>query len=123
MDAPTTTTRDVLTQDEAIGRAARVSNVEYDLTLDLTQGSPTYRGDVTIRFRLADTASVFLDFTGKRIERLEVNGRAVEAPVWTGYRLTLDGLAAENTVHVVYENEYDHTGDGFHQFIDPEDGQ
>ena len=123
MDVPTPTTRDVLTQDEAIGRAARVSAVEYDLALDLSQGSHTYRGDVTIRFRLADTAPVFLDFTGKRIERIEVNGRAVEAPAWTGYRLTLDRLAAQNSVHVVYENEYDHTGDGFHQFVDPEDGQ
>src|SRR5262249_46392653 len=24
---------------------------------------------------------------------------------------------------VRYENEYDHTGDGFHQFVDPEDGE
>ena len=26
-------------------------------------------------------------------------------------------------MRVVYENEYDHTGDGFHQFIDPEDNE
>ena len=26
-------------------------------------------------------------------------------------------------VHVVYENDYDTTGDGFHRFVDPEDGE
>jgi ribosomal protein S20 len=54
-----------------------------------------------------------------------VNGRVIDSPSWTGYRLHLEeGLRrGDNTVRVVYENEYDHTGDGFHQFIDPEDGE
>ena len=127
---PARTGRDVLTQADAEARAARVSNVAYAIALDLTRGASTYRGDVSITFRYgapAEGASgpLFLDFTGKRIERLEVNGVAVASPDWTGYRLTLDGasLAADNAVRVVYENDYDHTGDGFHQFIDPEDGE
>jgi len=118
--------RDVLTQIEAEARAARVSQVAYDIDLSLTRGAETYRGDVTIRFDLEGAGELFLDFRGKRIDRLEVNGAAVESPSWTGYRLTLpaDRLAAgSNLVHVVYENDYDHTGDGLHQFIDPEDGE
>jgi aminopeptidase N len=116
--------RDVLTQLEAEARAARVANCSYTLALDLGRGSETYRGDVTISFDLAGSADLFLDCRGKTIERLEVNGRSVE-PDWTGYRLTLPGsaLGAHNTVRIVYENLYDHTGDGFHQFIDPEDGE
>ncbi len=46
-------------------------------------------------------------------------------PDWTGYRLTLPGrlVSAEMVVRVVYVNDYDTTGDGFHQFVDPEDGE
>ena len=125
---PGPTGRDVLTQVEAEARAARVAEVAYTLQLDLTAGAATYRGETTIAFALDQAegeGETFLDFRGRTIERLEVNGTAVEEPQWSGYRLTLPGalLQASNTVHLVYENEYDHTGDGFHQFIDPEDGE
>ena len=119
--------RDSLTQEEATARAARVSDVSYDLHLDLTGGALRYRGDLTIRFALSEggggDGDVFLDHTGGGIERLEVNGVGVE-PVETTYRLTLpgDALAGQNEVRIVFEHDYDHTGDGFHQFIDPEDG-
>ncbi|MBI2760609.1 MAG: aminopeptidase N [Chloroflexi bacterium] len=124
MTTITSPARDVLTQVEAESRAARVSNTTYDLALSLTRGSDSYQGEVTIRFDLTGEGDLFLDARGKRIDVLEVNGRAV-TPDWNGYRLTLPGsaLAAQNTVHIVYENFYDHTGDGLHQFIDPEDGQ
>jgi aminopeptidase N len=116
--------RDVLTQAEAEARAARVSNTAYELALDLTAKAETYRGSVTIRFDLTGSGDLFLDHRGKTIHRLEVNGKEL-TPDWTGYRLTLPGgsLQAKNTVRIEYENDYDHQGDGFHQFIDPEDGQ
>ncbi|MFA7248047.1 MAG: aminopeptidase N [Dehalococcoidia bacterium] len=125
MNAPATPPKDVLTQTEAEARALRVADVAYDLRLDLVRGAATYRGALTATFRHAGAGPLFLDFTGHRIDRLEVNGTTVPAPDWTGTRLTLDGalLAPDTTVHVVYENEYDHTGDGFHQFKDPEDGE
>lgn len=117
--------RDVLTQTDAEARAAAISNVSYDLALDLTKGAPRYRGDATIRFDHTGDGPTFLDHTGADIVALEVNGTPVASPDWNGHRLTLaaDLLAAQNTVHIVYENEYDHTGDGFHQFVDPEDGE
>ena len=122
-----TPARDVLTQIEAEARAARVSDVRYDLQISITPKSETYRGEVTITFALAEGGDLFLDHRGKTIELLEVNGERIESPDWNGYRLTLPGSAllanAENTVHVVYVHDYDHTGDGLHQFIDPEDGE
>ncbi len=116
--------RDVLTHREAEARATRVRSAEYDIRLDLAGGRPTYRGDVTVRFAVDGEGPLFLDFRGLAIERLEVNGSAVE-PEWTGYRLTLPAaaVAAQMTVRVVYENEFDTTGDGFHRFVDPEDGE
>ncbi len=125
MNAPPPTTRDVLTQVEATQRAARVTEAAYEIDLKLQRGAATYHGDVTATFTLTGTDAVFLDFTGKRIDSLQVNGETIAEPNWTGYRLTLDaGLRdGANTVRVVYENDYDHTGDGFHQFVDPEDGE
>ncbi len=129
MNAPMNPPKDALTQEEAEARAPRVADVAYELKLDLTKGSPTYRGDLIATFKHSaprnGSGPLFLDFTGKTIELLEVNGTTVAAADWSGVRLTLDDalLAPETTVHVVYENDYDHTGDGLHQFIDPEDGE
>jgi aminopeptidase N len=116
--------RDVLTQAEARDRAGRVREAAYDISLDLVAGRTTYHGDVTIRFGVTGDGPVFLDFRGRNIERLEVNGNQIE-PDWNGYRLTLPASVIEPTmsVQVVYENDYDTTGDGFHRFVDPEDGE
>ena len=119
--------RDVLSQDEAIARARLVSDISYEIHLDLTAGASTYRGDVTVHFAYvaSDSADdgVFLDHRGGGIERLEVNGEELEPPSGE-YRIPLpaSALRASNVVRVTYEHEYDHTGDGFHQFVDPEDG-
>ena len=123
MTSDTAAVRDVLTQEEAATRAERVSDVSYELHLHLTAGAERYRGEVTIRFALASAGDVFLDHRGGGLERLEVNGTELE-PQASEYRLTLPAaaLAAQNEARLVFEHEYDHTGDGFHQFIDPEDG-
>ena len=122
--------RDVLTQAEAEARARRVADIAYDLRLDLAAGARTYRGDVTIRFALVQGApdadgggAVFLDHRGGGIERVEVNGEPLRSDPGP-YRIALPAamLRERNAVRVVYEHEYDHTGDGFHQFADPEDG-
>ena len=116
--------RDVLTREEAAARAARLGGVRYELSIDIERGSPTYRGDATVHFRDTGAGDIFLDFRGRHIELLEVNGEVVE-PAWADCRVTLPGrlLGPENRVRLVYVNDYDHTGDGFHRFIDPEDGE
>ncbi|CAN5748947.1 aminopeptidase N [soil metagenome] len=116
--------RDVLTQAEATERAERVSDVVYDVVLDLVSGQPTYRGTLNLSFKARGDQPLFLDFRGRTIERLEVNGTPVE-PDFTGFRLTLPGglITDEMTVSADYVNHYDTTGDGFHRFVDPEDGE
>ena len=116
--------RDVLTQTEAEERASRVRDIRYALTVDLQPKARTYRGEVTIDFVSVSTGPLFLDFRGGEITAFELNGVAL-TPDRRGYRIYLpeEGLGSENTLRIAYENEYDHTGDGFHQFIDPEDGK
>ena len=116
--------RDILTETDASARAERVSNARYELELDLTKGAPTYRGALMLTFDQSGEGDLTLNFRGKRIDLLELNGEAVSFE-WLGRKLTLPGsvLAASNTLRIDYENDYDHGGDGFHQFVDPEDGE
>ncbi len=123
-DTATPTPHDILTREEAEGRAARIRSADYTMGIEIQRGAATYNGDVEIRFDDSGSGDTFLDYRGKRIELLEINGHSA-VPRWDGYRLTLPGdlLGKSNVVRIVHENEYDHGGDGFHQFIDPEDGE
>ncbi|MGI9648601.1 MAG: aminopeptidase N [Acidimicrobiia bacterium] len=113
---------DRLSQDEARLRARTVSAVGYVLHLDLEAGAKTYAGDCTVRFTRLGSEGTFLDFTGSVVERFTVNGIDRE-PVWRDNRLQLapEWLETDNEVRVRYVNNYDHSGEGFHQFFDPED--
>ena len=118
----------LLTQQEAVDRAAQIHSVEYDLALSLRAGEPEYEGDVTIRFQHRHPAhGIFLDMTGLQIQRLDVNDHdalAADGVIWSRNRLHLPGalLRDANIVRIVYRNAYDHNGVGLHQFTDPEDG-
>ncbi len=115
--------RDVLTQAEAADRSRRVSDVSYDLTLQLRAGDDSYDGRAVVRFSLTDRSGpLFLDFTGE-VAALTINGRPATADqhdhrVW----LRADELAQRMVLEVTYRNRYDHSGSGFHRFLDPEDG-
>jgi len=100
-----------------------VGRVAYALDLDLGAGRPTYGGVARLRFPVTGAGDLFLDFRGGEVTRLVVNGRAV-TPERPGHRILLPGdlLRATTEIEVAYENEYDHGGDGFHHFTDPEDG-
>ncbi|MFH1474351.1 MAG: aminopeptidase N [Chloroflexota bacterium] len=112
-----------MTRADAAARATRVGRVSYALDLDLRAGSGTYGGVARLRFPVAGQGDLFLDFRGGEVTRLTVNGRAV-TPERPGHRILLPGslLGATTEVEVAYENEYDRGGDGFHHFVDPEDG-
>jgi aminopeptidase N len=116
--------RDVLYRAEAVERSARVHEPTYTLSFDLAEDGPTYTGRSTIEFDLrAPEAGLFLDFRGHPLA-LRVNGARLE-PEHREQRIWLPGasLATHNRVEVDFENEYDVTGDGFHRFVDPEDGE
>ena len=116
--------RDVLTQLEAEERARRVANVSYALHIALTRGGEGYDGTATIRFDARGEDDLFLDFRGKEVRSAELNGEPLET-AHRNYRIVLPGswVAASNELRIAYHNAYDRTGDGFHHYIDPEDGE
>ncbi len=112
-----------LLRSEAEARARAVSHVAYDLSFELSAGAETYVGDTTIRFTYQGSEGTFLDFGGGEIERMVLNGIEVK-PERHDDRLLLqhDDLTPANEIRIQYQKPYDHTGEGFHQFVDPEDG-
>ncbi len=118
-----TPARDVLTETEARERAGRVSNVSYDLRIELTEDE-TYRARATIRFDHTGGGDLFVDLRAHMVTGVTLNGHTVSSAS-NGYRLILPAAALEArcTLEVEYQNEYDHTGDGVHRFVDPEDGE
>ncbi len=113
---------DRLTLTEAEERARVVSDVAYSLHLDLERGAKSFKGDITITFE-HHGGDTFIEWLGGHIEHMSVNGSAIE-PEWDGERISLSAgsLEAQNEIHIAYERPFDHTGEGFHRFTDPEDG-
>jgi aminopeptidase N len=62
-------------------RAATISNVEYDLALDVT-GSDTVPGMVTVGFDRRGDDDLVVDFRGLALHEVRVNGEPVEDFVW-----------------------------------------
>jgi aminopeptidase N len=109
----------------------RSRDVRYRLHLNLTGGSGEYQAKLDVNFAsnasaLQGVSKFFLDFVGKEITSLKFNNQELSAgPLawWSSNRLHFSPslLASENHISVEYTNEYNHDGEGFHQFVDPED--
>jgi aminopeptidase N len=111
-----------LTRDEAAQRAALLSDVAYAVALDLTGDGPTYRSRTTVAFRAEPGAATFLDIVAEAVRSVTLNGAAVSPADIAPGRITLRGLAADNTVEVLADCAYERTGVGLHRFVDPADG-
>jgi len=107
-----------LTLTEARSRAALVSDVSYDLHLDLTDRT-TFGVHAVVRFACSEPGgSTFLELKDGQ----EVLLDGVPATTYDGRRLTLTDLGAQNEVTVEARVPYVTDGDGMHTFIDPADG-
>ena len=84
-------------------RAARVRDVRYDLTLDVT-GRDTARGHVTVRFARGggpNAGDAILDFRGLALDSARANGRPVAGLVANGAHIRVPAVAlrdGENTL-------------------------
>ncbi|MEU8786032.1 aminopeptidase N [Streptomyces sp. NPDC048637] len=120
-----------LSRDEARERGRLLSVDAYDVALDVRSAvagdasAQTFRSRTTLRFRCAEPgASTFVDLLAPSVSSVTLNGRELDPrAVFDGTRITLDGLAAENTLVVDAQCAYSRTGEGLHRFVDPEDGE
>ena len=112
-----------LTRDEARTRAELIKVRSYRVELDLTGGDTTFRSISTVAFDCARPGSgTFLNLEAPQVHSITLNGAPVPLTAFDGERITLDGLAAENTLVVDAECAYSRSGEGLHRFADPADG-
>jgi aminopeptidase N len=109
-----------LTLAEARARAAQLSDVSYDVELDLTD-EREFGSRVTVRFA-SSGPETFLELHRGRDVTATVNGSTVGA-AYDGSRIALTGLADRNEVVVDARLPYVTDGDGMHTFTDPADGE
>lgn len=115
---------DALDRVTADRRKQRLSEVEYDVNIDLQDGKDAFAGEVTVRYDLTDAdADLTLDFGGGTVRELRVNDASVPV-TYNGAFLTLPARILRkggNSVFVAYEHEFGEDGTGLHRFVDPED--
>jgi aminopeptidase N len=113
-----------LLRSEAADRARLLSDVHYDIVLDLT-GEDAFTSVTRLRCRAAGSGGeTFLDLTAVRVATATVNGVPVPDDAFDpdAGRLRIAGLEAENEIVIEAEHAYEHTGVGLHRFVDPVDG-
>jgi aminopeptidase N len=120
-----------LSQKDAGLRAQSIEpNVDYRLYLCLNKGE-NFHGHQHITFHLRSTDNVFLDYCGKAIVSIRLNGNVWSqeeiANQWIQGRLTLPATqlhaSAQNEIEITFSNQYYHDGNGIHTFIDSDGSQ
>jgi aminopeptidase N len=108
-----------LTLGEARARARLITDVSYDIELDVTDRT-TFGCRTTVRFGCTTPGSgTFLELA--RATSVVLNGRAASS--YDGRRIELAGLAERNEVVVEARIPYVTDGDGMHTYTDPADGE
>lgn len=111
-----------LTLAEARGRAAMISDVSYDLDLDVTS-IESFRSLVTVRFRTTTGGDTFLELHRASSVTVTLDGSEV-GPAYDGRRIPLTGLVPGVHEAVVDARlRYVTDGEGLHTFTDPVDGE
>jgi aminopeptidase N len=116
-----------LSRTEAIERAATVSDLTYEIALDLTAAAtaPDFDSRTTLRFQATPGSSTFVELQPSRLRSAVLNGKDLD--VATAFdadagRLELANLEARNELVVDAAMAYSHDGEGLHRHTDPADG-
>ncbi len=118
----TTAGKDNLTRDEARERAGLITNVSYDVGLDLRAGGTTFGSETIVRFDSPRPgSSTFIDLDAAEILEVELNGRTLAVEATPDGRVQLDALEGTNVLRVRADCAYSRTGTGLHRLVDPVD--
>jgi aminopeptidase N len=114
-----------ITRDETIERAKLVSEVSYDVSLDLTGGSEVFGSVSVITFSCAAPgASTFVDLIAQEVHEIVLNGTAMDpATAWSHGRIALSGLLERNELRIVADCSYANDGTAMHRSVDSADGK
>ena len=114
-----------LTRSEAQERAALISVESYEIHLDLTTSTETFRSETRVKFSSHQVgAATFIDAITHQVHSVTFNGEQLDvSSVADGTRITLPNLKTENELTVVADANFMNTGEGLHRFVDPVDNE
>ena len=114
-----------VSRELALWRAATLGDVRYELALDVTAPDSAV-GTVVVRFTRRGAADVILDYRGRRLTSISVNGMPVEvAAAFNGNHIRLPAAqlkAGDNSVALGLVSEIAPTGASIIKVHDPADG-
>ncbi|HMA40599.1 MAG TPA: M1 family aminopeptidase [Gemmatimonadales bacterium] len=119
-----------ISHDLAVWRATTIRDVRYDLSLDVTAPDSAI-GRVTVRFSRSGTQDVVLDYRGRRLQAVTVNGTSLDStatiggiPGFNGDHLRLPArllTPGENAVDLVFVSDIAPSGASIIRVHDPAD--
>ncbi|MFN7997494.1 MAG: M1 family aminopeptidase [Bryobacteraceae bacterium] len=122
---PAASPGDGVSRELARSRAARISDIHYELSAELTPGAAQMPGSIRISFDLNDAHDpVVLDFRDGSARDFTVNGVGVQAGTRDGH-IILPGQyfsIGRNTVSIVFESAIAASGKAITRFQDRDDG-
>ncbi|WP_445946010.1 aminopeptidase N [Shewanella sp.] len=114
-----------ISQFQAQERAKVISDVNYQLTYNLT-GDSRFSATTKVTFNLSSTSkAITLDLNKADISRFVVNGTKIY-PSYNGAYITINASllsSGENIIEVDFSREHSTNGEGLHRFVDPVDGK
>ena len=116
-----------LTRTEAADRARLISDVHYDIALDLTAGEDfsqrTFGSTTTVTFT-SGAGDTFIDLRADHVERVELDGSDITPTDFDEDRgIALSLSAGQHRLTIAARAVYSTTGEGLHRFRDPADDQ
>jgi len=111
-----------LRRAEAEARAALLTVWHLSVQLDLTRPDAFLSRTVIAFAASTPGASTFLDFRGRELRSVTLNGEPLDPGVWRDGRIPLSRLSASNEVVVEGLMDYSTNGEGLHRHVDPADG-
>ncbi|MDP4039392.1 MAG: aminopeptidase N [Candidatus Pacearchaeota archaeon] len=114
---------DILTRDFASKRSDLISDISYRLQISLKKKAKTYEGNCTINFTTKKKDQIVINTTAK-IKKILINNEEIQSDILKitkKYLITIPKnliKKGKNKVSIQYSSEYNHNGEGFHQFID-----
>ena len=114
-----------VSRDLAIQRSRALTDVRYDLSLDVTARDSAV-GHVKVQFTRRDNAAdVILDFRGRRLGVVRANGARIDRPIYNGAHLRLPSSVLEagvNNVTIDFVADIAPTGASIIRATDRTDG-
>ena len=114
-----------VSRELARSRAARVSDLRYELTFALERGSRQTHGTERLTFKVSDaSADLPLDYRDGTLEDAQLNGYGLPTELHEGHLLLPVGALqiGDNTLTLRFSSRVDTAGAGITRYVDKEDG-